>query len=149
VTRRVTQAGEADCALACMAMLTGRPLRAITSAFRGRRSVWSDAREHGDRGGGLHRGIQALKHLGFTYFDDGPRSFIQVDFLDRSPTPNELEVLTWGRRAMLSVRSRRGRGWHMVYWDGHRGYDPSPFHRRNKTPILSRQCRTIYLFREV
>lgn len=146
MTRRVTQVGEADCALACLAMLTGRPLRAITSAFRHQRHVWSDAREHGDRGGGLHNGIRALEHLGFRY----ERDFIKISMTSGEAIPrDEVEVLTWGRRAMVSVRSRTRDGRHMCYWDGRQAFDPSPFHRRHKVPVLERPVYAIYLFREV
>lgn len=147
MTRHVTQVGDADCALACLAMLTGRPLRAIISAFRHRRHVWRDAREHGDRTGGLGDGIRALEHLGFRY----DRDFIKVSLTSGEAfSREELEIMTYGRRALLTVQARtREQGRHMCYWDGHRAFDPSPFHLRHKVPVLERPCYHVYLFREV
>ena len=93
----------------------------------------------------MHNGVLALEHLGFKYDED----FVRLTFTNGGVIPrDEVEVITYGRRALLTVRSRRGRGWHMVFWDGRKGYDPSPYHRRHKIPILERECIAIYLFNE-
>ena len=118
MTALVKQRTGHDCVVCCLAMLTGRAyedvLAALGDTFDPKRGVCDD---HG-----------ALERLDFDMaFDAGDRLGEAV-VRHRGPlAPVYFGRMAWGRRALLSVPSLNNPGgWHMVYYDGRRLFDPSP-----------------------
>jgi hypothetical protein len=117
----VKQRTSHDCALACMAMLTGKSW-AETNAIIGHLVVYDGNRP------GMRDDQQALKLLGFDYSFENGASVGDISCTHRGfyISPEFYRSMAWGRRALLTVPSLNiPGGWHMVYYDGHNLFDPS------------------------
>lgn len=118
MTKLIQQRTAHDCAICCMAMLTGRTYEDVIGAV-------GDAFDP-DRG--MRREQEALKRLGFAYtFENGePTGDIVCKHRGWVLDPKFFRDFAWGRRALLSVPSLNyPDGWHMIYWDGVTVFDPS------------------------
>lgn len=114
---RLRQRTPADCALCCMAMAMGltyeqavaklpTDLRAIILS----KGLWSEDEER--------------FHAAFGLVKD--RDFKHLRIWGHWATAGGIRNLLWGRRAIITVRSRHNsEGLHDVYWDGAELHDPS------------------------
>ncbi len=118
MTHLVKQRTPHDCAVACMAMLTGRTYDSVMAAI-------GDAF---DPEKGMAREETALKRLGFdnSYASGEPAGNFVCLRRDWCISTKFFRRLAWARRALMSVPSLNFEGgWHMVYFDGREVYDPS------------------------
>lgn len=123
-----------------MAMVTGRPYEDILGTV-------GDAFEP-DKG--MRHEQLALKRLGFSYtFSNGEAD---GDIVCRHRgfeiSPEYFRAFAWGRRALMSVPSLNlAGGWHMIFWDSRRIFDPSP--RLVYEQFIQLKPEEMVLFREV
>jgi hypothetical protein len=107
-----------DCAICCMAMVTGRSYE----------DVLATVGDTFDPERGMRRDQEAMKRLGFSYTFDNGEPVGDITFFRRGYeiSPEYFLRHAWGRRALLTVPSlNKEGGWHMVYWDGLTLFDPS------------------------
>lgn len=121
MTDLIQQRTPHDCALACMAMLTGKTWEE-TNAIIGHLVEYEGERR------GMKDKQEALELLGFSNdYENGEN--VGTYSAMRRPyciSPEFFRSITWGRRALLSVPSLNNPGgWHMIYWDGAKLFDPS------------------------
>lgn len=137
----IKQRTPSDCAICCMAMLTGRPyedvMQVVGDAFDPER--------------GMRQEQKALQRLGFVYrFDNGrltDDSTMACRHRAFEIAPEFFRGLAWGRRALLSVPSLNiPGGWHMVYYDGREVLDPST--RKTYSAFEELRPDDIVIFRE-
>lgn len=122
MTTLIQQRTPHDCALACMAMLTGKTWEE-TNAIVGHLVDYE-----GDRRG-MKDEQEALELLGFTNDYEAGECIGTFVHAHRGfyISPEYFRSMAWGRRALMSVPSLNNPGgWHMIYWDGSRIFDPSP-----------------------
>jgi len=118
MTTLVKQRTRMDCAICCMAMLTGRDyddvMAAVGDAF--------------DQVKGMRYDQKALKRLGFRFsYENGQPAGDAVVRLRGIMAPEFFLCLAWGRRALISVPSlNTPDSFHMVFYDGRRVFDPAP-----------------------
>lgn len=134
MTTLVWQRQRADCAICCLAMLTGRTWEEVRTAIG---DAWHPRR-------GLIHSESAMERLGFAWGLGSTRPNGYVVVVDARALISP--PLLWGRRALLSVPSLNRKGWHMVYWDGAKLLDPS-LGRRNED-FFELTPREVYIFRE-
>jgi hypothetical protein len=118
MTMLVQQRTPHDCAICCMAMLTGRAYEDVLATV-------GDAFDP-EKGMG-HEG-QALERLGFdhTFANGVPVGDFTCCHRGYAVSPEFFRDFAWGRRALMNVPSlNRPGGWHMIYWDGAKVWDPS------------------------
>jgi len=108
-----------DCAICCMAMLTGRTYE----------DVMTIAGSDFDPERGMRNEHAMLDRLGFKYTFENGHAVGDMVAMHRAYalSPDFFRGFAWGRRALLSVPSLNYPGqWHMVFYDGHTLFDPSP-----------------------
>jgi hypothetical protein len=118
----IVQRTGSDCAICCMAMLTGRSYEDVLSTV-------GDAF---DPERGMREEQKALDRLGFRHeFERGEAVGDMVcTHRGYAISPEFYRSMAWGRRALMSVPSLNSqRGWHMIYFDGATVFDPSPLKR--------------------
>lgn len=140
MTALIQQRTAHDCAICCMAMVTGRPyedvLGAVGDAF--------------DPDKGMRYEQEALKRLGFDYRFERGEPVGDISCLHRGfeISPEFFRRLAWARRALMSVPSFNfADTWHMVYWDGSKVFDPSPL--KTYRDFRELKPEAMVLFREV
>lgn len=118
MTQLIQQRAQSDCMLCCMAMAMGI--------------------EYDDLANRLGPGFMTLiRQHGVT--DEAEPVLLStlglqadIDYRKYSLSPHWCSIqfarnILWGRRALICVRSMNNRdGWHSVYWDGEKLFDPSP-----------------------
>lgn len=112
----IKQRTTSDCAICCLAMLTGLCYEAVIEAVG----------DSFDPEKGMRRDYVALNRLGFQMSNkmDGTGDFIRLHH--SILTPSYFRIFAFGRRALLSVPSLNIEdGLHMVYWDGYEVFDPA------------------------
>ena len=140
MTILVKQRTPHDCAICCMAMVTGRIYQEVID-------IVGDAF---DPEKGIRRDQEALKRLGFNYTFENGEAVGDIVCTHRGfyISPEFYRSMAWGRRALMSVPSLNYEGsLHMVYFDGINIFDPSP----GKTYTQFRDLRPdeMVLFREI
>lgn len=143
MTDLIRQRTPHDCAIACMAMLTGRSWE-DTSALVGHLVDYEGERR------GMRREDEALKLLGFDDRWENGEPVGSVSHLHRGfyISPEYFRSIAWGRRALMAVPSLNiPGGWHMIYWDGTKVFDPSPL--KTYTRWCDLKPDDMHLFREV
>lgn len=142
MTQIIQQRTPHDCAVAAMAMLTGKTWEE-THAIIGHLVDYEGERR------GMRDEQQALKLLGFDYRFENGRPVGDISCMRRpfGIAADFYRQFAWGRRALMSVPSlNRPGGWHMIFWDGARVYDPSPLKTYSKFDELLPD--ELVLFRE-
>lgn len=122
MTVLVQQRSPHDCAVCCMAMLTGRTYEDV-------RAVIAELLDETGERRGMRNEQEALRRLGFEHsFHHGqPIGDISCTRRGFEISPEYYRGAAWGRRALMSVPSLNFSGsWHMIFWDGSRIWDPSP-----------------------
>jgi hypothetical protein len=133
VTYHVQQRHKGDCVIAALAMFCKLPYEAIEPVAR---EHFVDRR----RKAGIRDSSVILRKLGYRQenyaSDDKPldgREFRSLWLYEYLISPNILRDYCWGRPAMMSVPSLNEKdGKHMVYYDGHRVWDPQEGRRGKK-----------------
>jgi len=141
MTLLIQQRTPSDCAICCMAMLTGRSyedvLAAVGDAF--------------DPEKGMRYEQKALQRLGFShaYRNGKPIGDISCQHRGYQVSPEYFLDFTWGRRALITVPSLNiADRHHMVYWDGNSLFDPNPPPKRTYERWDELKPDEIVLFRE-
>jgi len=118
MTTLVKQRTRMDCAICCMAMLTGRGYGDVMAAVG---DAFNPVK-------GLRHDQQALRRLGFRFeYLNGHPVGDAVVRLRGILAPEFFLCLAWGRCALISVPSLNyADSFHMVYYDGRRVFDPAP-----------------------
>ncbi|HLH94976.1 MAG TPA: hypothetical protein VKW08_07650 [Xanthobacteraceae bacterium] len=107
-----------DCAICCMAMVSGKAYELVLE-------IVGDAFEP-DKG--MRQDQEALKRLGYRHdFEKGhPVGDISCTHRGFWISAEFYRSMAWGRRALMTVPSLNfPDGHHMIYWDGRRVLDPS------------------------
>lgn len=139
MTDLVPQRTPNDCAICCLAMLTG-------TSYDGIMMIVDDAFDP-DRG--MINTSIALERLGFSgRFENGHAAGDFVDYHRMySVSHDYFREFTWGRRALVSIMSlNEPCAFHMIYWDGHEVFDPST--RERVTAWCDLQPESLILFPE-
>lgn len=140
MTTLIQQRTPHDCALACMAMLSGKTWEAANE-------IIGDLIEYeGDRRG-MRDEHEALRRLGFDGRLENGRPAGNVRVMHRGfyISPEFFLSMAWGRRALIAVPSlNRLGGWHMVYYDGQQLFDPSTKLRYQKFEELKPEYITVF-----
>ena len=105
-----------------MAMLTGKTWE-YTNSIVGHLVEYEGERR------GMRDDHEALRLLGYDDRSENGAAVGNVVHLHRGfyISPEYFRSMAWGRRALMSVPSpNKPGGWHMIYWDGARIFDPSP-----------------------
>lgn len=101
-----------DCALAAIAMAAGK------EAWE---DLWTEADLEAVKGKGVADIEPYMLRAGMLR-----KVHYRTAYIHANLNPETLEVLLWGRRALLSVHSlNSAHNNHMIYWDGERLWDPS------------------------
>ena len=118
MTALVKQRTRMNCAICCMAMLTGRDYDDVMAAVG---DAYNPVK-------GMRYDQKALKRLGFTFsHEKGQPMGGAVVFMRGILAPDFFLHMAWGRRALISVPSLNySDSTHMVFCDGERVFDPSP-----------------------
>ena len=110
----VQQRTQYDCALACLAMVSGKPYDELWDAEFCERIEKATTCTDEDL-------VEAYRRAGFER-DKNMRSV----YVGQNVNPIIVRALIWGRRAMIQVPSLNHEGSeHFVFWDGRRILDPS------------------------
>jgi hypothetical protein len=134
MSKLVTQKLDGDCAICCLAMLTGLPHDVVIQASLGK--TW-DADGMGDFGAGL-------KRLGY-----GSADFRCFD-VPNGVSEFALETILWRRKAILAAKSLNSKGgYHAIYWDGKKLLDPSNLKRFTELSEIAPKLVEIVLFDEI
>lgn len=138
----VNQQLDDDCAICGICMATGEPWEKVMQiALR--------LKEYRP-GRGTYNMESIMKELGYNYSWDS--SDLNADITGiYVPESMNASWLTrhflWGRRALVSVPSlNEPGGWHVVYWDGYKVYDPS--NKKTYCEPEHLQPRYVLLFNE-
>lgn len=131
----VEQRGDSDCAIACIAMATGRPYEEVLAIGLSTQSYVP--------GEGTHSKEDILYVLGYEDED--------FDVLRRNPfsPPRLFRRLALGRRSIISVPSLNNLGGkHSVYYDGETVWDPNPVTVRRYTRFVDLRPNYLTIFRQ-
>lgn len=137
----IEQRSDRDCAICCIAMALGRPYEEVLAAGLESKAFNPEK--------GCLREYEVLEKLGLVMEN---RAGVETgDFVSRhrdwAISPDFFRSMAWGRKALLCVPSLNiDSGWHMVYSDGLRLWDPSRKKRYERFDQL--QPNEIILFRE-
>jgi hypothetical protein len=130
----VRQRGPADCGIAAIAMLTGRPYEEVYAAARKANGGHAFNRKNG-----MTSSERVLEELGYHWENlgrhkdhpapnpDGPQfRSLGLSWASWTLNPKFYAKFFWGRRAILSIHSLNNvpDGRHLVYFDGFRIWDP-------------------------
>lgn len=124
MTVLVRQRTPHDCVLCCIAMALGLAYEDALARLDGA-SAGADTLGTRLATEGCHNQEDeiALRALGLRR----ERDFQRLVMSPHYATAGFLRNVLWGRRAILSVRSKNIRGHHAIYWDGAALLDPSTF----------------------
>ena len=130
-----------DCTICCIAMATGRSYEDVMASAL--------AAEAFDPAKGCSSEYKILKALGLSSRHVDGEAAGDFVCLHRGfeISPEYFRAMAWGRRALLAVPSlNKEGGWHTVYWDGAKLWDPSTRQRYERFGDL--RPEEIVLFRE-
>lgn len=140
MTILVQQRGDHDCGIAACAMLTGMNYEAVAARF----VAWHERYKELPQGTDETDYRKFFADIGWTVF--GPFGGYRNEF-----SFDVIRQMLVGRRALVSVRSlNNDAGYHMVYYDGERVWDPQDGrHDRTAFRMLwSLPLRAAWLFDE-
>jgi hypothetical protein len=139
MTRALTQRTGNQCAIATIAMATGREYDEVlatgleTKAFK--------------EGVGCNSEKKILRALGLS--DDRESGDFVEMHRPSMLTPEYFRSIAWGRRAILTVPSLNiPGGWHSIYYDGREMFDPNPPEKARYTKFDEVLPDEVILFRE-
>lgn len=121
MTIHVQQKTSNDCMLACIAMAAGKTWEEVWD------QTWLD-RVCKAQGASDEFTKEALEHAGFHPYVNGDVGKIvwTINVWNHFSREDFLQRLLSGRRAIISVPSlNHYGGWHVVFWDGHKLFDPN------------------------
>lgn len=125
MTDLVCQRTPHDCVLCCIAMALGRTYEDVLAHLDAAPACGGNAGKLGtffvEVGCAKEEDRLALEILGLRPEKD----FQQLTMSPHWATAGFLRNVLWGRRAILTVRSKNIDGHHAIYWDGAELLDPS------------------------
>lgn len=143
MTQLIYQRTASQCAIATIAMATGRDYDEVLAAGMKSGAFSEDQ--------GCRSLAEVLQELGYDYsFSNGHPV---GDFVSRyrafETSPEFFRAFSWGRRAIMTVPSLNiTDGDHSVYWDGREVFDPNPSERLRYVSLDQLLPSELILFRE-
>jgi len=147
----IRQRNQSDCAICCLAMhmATVFDLREVKDGPYGYvKNKIGDAWNEKD---GLTNLSAALTRLGHVI--DGPFTGFKeptATIVTKEPDDNDRAFLflAWGRQALITLPSLNNPpGWHMVFYDGQRVFDPSTGEQTYKRWLDLEKAQVVTIFR--
>jgi hypothetical protein len=138
MTKLVRQITPSDCAVAVVAMALNKTHTEVKNALP--EGYWDDIVSRGTSD-------EMMKEIFATHGLIDKRDYVWRRFSIEWGSLYFIRNILWGRRAIISVRSKNIKeGWHYVYFDGQRLFDPST--KRQYTEMSEVEPNVIWLFNE-